>query len=90
MSNPAPILPVRLLPLTGSSHDRVAVVTDEGREVVVRWRLGRAVLWRCGLCGPMETADCLHTFAAGVALAEQLLGLTRVPSLHPNEGEQHP
>lgn len=60
------------------NRDELVVVTEtDGREVLVRWTYKRPAPWRCTDCGRMTTADCAHTFAAGVVLAEQILGLTR-------------
>lgn len=83
------VLPARVLPAPEMRlPDRVVAVTDElGAEVLVRWRLvrsGDAWRWRCAACGPQVEAGCAHTFAAGLALAEELLGLTRVPELEPD------
>jgi hypothetical protein len=64
-------------------------VEDADGEVRVRWRFGRAQGWRCDACGPMATTDCRHTFAAGLLLAEELLGLTRNPELHPITERPH-
>jgi hypothetical protein len=61
-------------------------VDDPAGAVRVRWRLGRAQPWRCDSCGPQTTTACVHTFAAGLLLAEDLLGLTRLPELDPTKG----
>lgn len=53
--------------------------------VLVRWKLGRREPWRCPVHGPQSAAECPHTFAAGLLLAENLLGLTRMPELRPDE-----
>lgn len=85
------ILPAAIIGRTQppKSLDRRVVVTDpvDGR-VNVRWQLGRTEPWRCSACGAMAEAACMHTFSAGVVLAEALLGLTRVPELNPTEGIQ--
>jgi hypothetical protein len=66
------------------SLDRRVVIQDpEAGPVTVRWQLGREQPWRCSDCGPMTDAECQHTFAAGLVLAEQLLGLTRLPEYEP-------
>jgi hypothetical protein len=63
-------------------NDRLVIVTDpDAGEVRVRWNLARDEVWRCETCGPMQGAECPHTFSAGLLLAEDLLGLTRVPEL---------
>ncbi len=76
-------LPARL---TGGQTERkveaALIVDDHGEDVLVRFKLGRP--WRCADCGPMERAECVHTFAAALVLAEQFLGLT---PLNPREGE---
>jgi hypothetical protein len=72
------ILPVRVAGTMSSrrSTDWAMFATEpDGREVRVRWSLGRSECWRCDDCGPMAKTECAHT------LAEQLLGLTRVPEL---------
>lgn len=65
-------------------------VDDPAGPVRVRWRLGRAQPWRCDACGAMATTDCRHTFAAGLLLAEELLGLSRLPELHPTDERNTP
>lgn len=78
----APALPARLVGQGQRSINRVAFVTDPDLgDVRVRWQLGGESPWRCDACGRLDAADCAHTFAAGLLLAEQLLGLTRVPEL---------
>jgi hypothetical protein len=79
-----PLLPARLAVNTGNRYrDECVVVTDLEHDVRVRWAYRRPVPWRCSECGPMTAAECAHTFAAGVLLAEHLLGLTR--SVHLKE-----
>lgn len=60
--------------------ERFVEVTDaDGTPVRVRWTLvrnGRGEPWRCDEHGPMARALCDHTFAAGLVLADELLGLT--------------
>jgi hypothetical protein len=74
------VLPTRI---PGNHHpnrrDRLVIVTDPDIGLVtVRWELGRTPLWRCRSCGPRDDADCIHTFAAAVRLAEDLLGLKSI------------
>ncbi|WP_395691517.1 hypothetical protein [Nocardioides sp.] len=58
-------------------RDWLVLVTDPDVGcIAVRWCPERPARWRCKACGPMDTTDCLHTFAAGVRLAEHLFGLT--------------
>ena len=60
------------------------MVTDPDiGQVSVRWHLGRELPWRCREHGLMATADCPHVFSAALLLAEQALGLTRIPELQP-------
>lgn len=61
----------------------IVTVDDPAGPVRVRWRLFRSVGWRCDLCGPMTTTDCMHTFAAALLLGEEFFGLTRLPELEP-------
>jgi hypothetical protein len=58
--------------------DRLMFVEDPNTgTVLVRWRLSPSQnVWKCQQCGPMSTADCMHTFSAGLFLAQHLLGLT--------------
>jgi hypothetical protein len=55
----------------------------EPSPVLVRWKLGRREPWRCVVHGRQAEVECEHTFAAGLLLAEHLLGLTRMPELQP-------
>lgn len=78
------VLPAQIkAPTAPSVPERLVIVTDHDATVVVRWRLGRPRPWRCAECGPQETAECPHAFAASLALAETLLGLTRAPEYEP-------
>ena len=77
-------LHARVVPANPKAASRLVVVEDDGTSLRVRWQFGRKPTWRCDACGPMDGADCPHTFAAGLALAESLLGLTRVPQLNPD------
>lgn len=64
-----------------SKRDRLVLVEDPDLGIVpVRWQLGhtRNRRWRCHACGPQITAECRHTYAAAMRLAEHLLGLTPV------------
>lgn len=85
MTTMPPVPPARLLArfTPGGVPEVFVGVTDSGREVRVRWRMARGEPWRCDACGPMATADCLHVFAAALLLAEEFLGLSRIPSLVP-------
>ncbi|MCM0622844.1 hypothetical protein [Nocardioides bruguierae] len=56
---------------------------DHPQPVSVRWTPERGPLWRCSACGPQDHAACLHTYSAGVLLAEQLIGLTRTAEIAP-------
>lgn len=80
-----PVLPARLLArfTPGGVPELFVGVTDGRREVRVRWRMARDEPWRCDACGPMATADCDHVFAAALLIAEEHLGLTRIPALVP-------
>lgn len=71
------VLPARLVGHNEASEQRLIVVDDHGEDVRVQWRIGRRCRWKCDACGRMLQADCLHTFSAGLLLAECLLGLTR-------------
>jgi hypothetical protein len=62
-------------------RDRVVFVVEGGGQVRVRWHLGRRRRWSCDACGLMDSAACVHTFAAALLLAEDVLGLRRVPEL---------
>lgn len=82
------VLPVKVIQSRPTAIDRVALVTDpDGRLVRVRWRLGRPCPWRCDVHGAQQAVACSHTFSVGLALADDLLGLTRGPELNPDEGE---
>lgn len=65
--------------------DRLVIVHDpDAGPIAVRWRLGTpGAMWKCTACGPMNAADCAHTFSAGIRLAADLLGLN--PAIHPTE-----
>jgi hypothetical protein len=52
----------------------VLVEDPEHGTVAVRWRLTRNA-WKCEIHGVMRRADCLHTFAAALLLADRLLGI---------------
>lgn len=84
-------LPASLLEdmVSPGERARFVLVDDPDYEdgVVVRWRFAQPDPWRCPVDGHMTTADCAHTFAAALLIAEQLLGLTRVPELHPTAKE---
>lgn len=78
------VMPARVMgrPYPRNSLERHVIVTDPDLGPVnVRWHAGREEPWRCRECGPLPEASCAHTFSAGLALAEALLGLTRVPEL---------
>lgn len=78
------VLPARIVrPSSRQRTDRLVIVADPDGEVEVRWRLGRADPWRCGAHGPQPRVACAHAFAAALLLADDLLGLTRVPELNP-------
>lgn len=60
-------------------RDRLLSVTDPEHPdgaVAVRWHYDSPTPYRCGACGPQDRAECEHTFAAGLVLADRLLGLT--------------
>ena len=84
-----PVLPAEAVGQNRRAAARLVIVADpEHGDVKVRWVLGREQPYRCALCGPLTAATCRHTFAAALLLAEKLLGLTRVPELHPNEHQE--
>jgi hypothetical protein len=70
--------------------DRLLFVEDpDAGTVLVRWRLTPSeFVWRCGSCGPMAAAECVHTFSAGLFLATDLLGLT--PAIPTPESQLNP
>ena len=66
---------------------------DEDPEPVrVRWTMRSRTRWRCDVHGPMRRAECSHTFAAGLVLADELLGLTQAQPTDPDQPQQegHP
>lgn len=81
----SPAMPTQLISLfPGRRIDYLALVTDPDLgEVRVKWRHGHPTPWRCDACGTQQAVECLHTFSAAVTLAEELLGLTRIPELAP-------
>lgn len=82
-------LPARIAGGPDWRTDTVLVlITDPDLgEVAVRWRVPphpAAWAWRCTACDTTTTvAECAHTFAAGVHLARELLGLTTVGIVPP-------
>lgn len=80
------VYPAELIRTAQNDNDQVVKVSDPIRgPVIVRWRARRPDHWRCRICGPMTHTDCLHTFSAGLVLAEQMFGLRRADHLHPTE-----
>ena len=79
----AEVLPARLnpRPVMHEAHTRVLVVTDDDVDVTVQWHYQRgpsqpAHRFNCYECGRAERANgCVHTFAAALVLADELLGL---------------
>jgi hypothetical protein len=77
------VLTARLLPPNRDESRRV-MVDDPAGPVAVRWFPDSGHRrWRCRLHGDQDQTECPHTFAAAVLLAEQLLGLARIPDLDP-------
>lgn len=71
------VLPARVAGEQTRKIEAAVIVTDNGRDVVVRFRHGRP--WLCGDCGSQETAaGCEHAFSAAMTLAEQWLRLKPV------------
>lgn len=79
---------------------RLVVVhdTSAGRRVPVTFRTvpddSEAWRWRCETCGTSRTTTCPHTWTAALAIARDVLGLTKAPptsspTTTPPRQEQH-
>jgi hypothetical protein len=68
-----------------SAQSRLVLVEDpEHGTVAVRWRMTRNA-WKCEVHGVMRRANCLHTFAAALLLADRLLGIKSAPTIERTE-----
>lgn len=81
---PTPMASVEALESRHRRVDRCVIVrSPDGTETRVRWRLGRPEPWRCDEHGSMARAACSHTLAAGIRLADALLGVAPVHFANP-------
>lgn len=84
-----PVLPARVINSVEQRERafRTLVVDDPDHGAIhVRWRVKadqRAWRWKCDLHGMTTDPDCVCAWSAAIHLAENLLGLTRLPALQP-------